>query len=322
MQSSDLPNDEREEGNPVDEAPEIRPPGDIEPMAALDDASELPGESTAQAVGFGDPSDLEHADTPAASSSAADSPVDVAASSRDVIHDETLDSSSPDEAVSRAPDPGFQVDDGSDQPSAGEQSSFESVPSIDDISGYTHASSTADSFVPDDGLALGTDFADVAGDGSESRTVTESVADPWLNSMMATHSRGSSFYSPPDDLAGGDDASAPDSTEEAPPTSKPFIGPLLGSDGEDPAEQWMRYYQAVHDAARNPRIYTNDRPIPSEDSLALPLALPVTLRHMTPLVEKLIGRAAIEIHQVCEELAKQQIDQFKYELYTEMRALG
>jgi hypothetical protein len=42
---------------------------------------------------------------------------------------------------------------------------------------------------------------------------------------------------------------------------------------------------------------------------------------MTPLVERLIGRAAIEIHQVCQELAKQQIDDFKYELYSEMRAL-
>lgn len=40
------------------------------------------------------------------------------------------------------------------------------------------------------------------------------------------------------------------------------------------------------------------------------------------LVERLIGRAAIEIHQLCEELVKYEIDQFKYELYTEMRALG
>ena len=40
------------------------------------------------------------------------------------------------------------------------------------------------------------------------------------------------------------------------------------------------------------------------------------------LVERLIGRAAIEFHQLCEELVKYEIDQFKYELYTEMRALG
>ena len=40
------------------------------------------------------------------------------------------------------------------------------------------------------------------------------------------------------------------------------------------------------------------------------------------LVERLIGRAAIEIHQVCEELIKYEIDPSKYEIYTEMRALG
>ena len=228
-----------------------------------------------------------------------------------------------DEAVSTTPDPDVQVNEVSDEPSADEQSTVESTPSIGDVSGYIPTGSTADSFVPDDGLTSGADFADATedSDGPESRTVTESIADPWISQMMAIHPRGSSFYGPPDDLAGGDDADASGSTEDAPQENKPFIGPLRGNDGEDPAEQWMRYYQAVHDAARNPRIYTNDRPIPSEDSLALPLALPVTLRHMTPLVERLIGRAAIEIHQVCQELVKYEIDQFKFELHAEMRAL-
>jgi hypothetical protein len=286
----------------------------------LGDSTESVGDFAAPSDSLDGPSEFEDSDAPAGVPSTAESLVDGATGSLEFTPNGAIDSSSSDNAVSLTPEPGIQVDDGSDQPSAGEQSTVEFAPSVGGVSGYIPANSTADSFVQDEDVRSGADFAD-ATDDSESRSVTESTADPWISQMMAIHPRGASFYGPPDDLAGGDDADASGSTEDAPQENKPFIGPLRGSDGEDPAEQWMRYYQAVHDAARNPRIYTNDRPIPSEDSLALPLALPVTLRHMTPLVERLIGRTAIEIHQVCQELVKYEIDQFKFELHAEMRAL-
>jgi len=323
MRSSELPEDEREGVNQEEDAKESHPPVDLEPVAALDEVAVSSGESAELSDSLGDPSDSAERNAPVAVASKAEAPVDGADASRDLTPNEAVRSSSSDETVSLTPEPGIHVDDDMDEPSADEQSTFESTPSSGDVSGYSLLNSAAASFVSDAGATSSADFADAAdnGDGSKSRTVTESTADPWISQMMAIHPRGSSFYGPPDDVAADGDADDPGFVEGAQPESKPFIGPLRGNDGEDPAEQWMRYYQAVHDAARNPRIYSNDGPIPSEDSLALPLALPVTLRHMTPLVEKLIGRAAIEIHQLCEELTKQQIDQFKYELYTEMRAL-
>ena len=102
MQSSELPEDEREGVNQETYAEESRPPDDFEAAAARDEVAVPTGESAELSDSIGDPSDSTESDTPEAVASTTEFPVDGANASRDLISNQAGRSSSPDEAVAIA----------------------------------------------------------------------------------------------------------------------------------------------------------------------------------------------------------------------------